>query len=202
MYSPKSFIVEDPAVIRDIVEKNPFAIMVTSDSTITHLPINQFADGKLYGHCARANNHAKQEVGTKVVAIFTGPHAYISPRYYSSEFNVPTWNYAAVHCHAEIHYIDDNDIAWNLFKEMVEIYEGKDGWVLPEEDTYKDLLNGIRFFELRNPRYEAKAKFNQNKQSDDVVSVIEHLRKSDPTATDFMASANKSLYADALERDY
>lgn len=200
MYSPASFKIDEPTVIEDIMSNNPFAIMVTRDGTITHIPINRFGDGKLYGHIARANKHSELESGTKTTAIFSGPHSYISPAYYASEFNVPTWNYATVHCHAEIHFINDATVAWELFKEMVSIYEGEDGWALPEEDRFKSLLNGIRFFELRNPKYEAKSKFNQNKTGKDVVSVISHLKKVNPTAAKFMVSANKSLHSDALTR--
>ena len=200
MYSPKPFVIDDQSVIDEIIKGNPFAILLSNDRTITHLPVNKFGDGKLYGHCARANGHAQLDNGDQVTAIFSGPHAYISPAYYRSEFNVPTWNYAAVHCYSNINYIDEETVVWELFKEMVAIYEGKDGWKLPEEERFKSLLKGIRFFELCNPRYEAKSKFNQNKTADDVISVISHLRTINPEAASFMVSANKTLHTDALTR--
>ena len=200
MYSPKAFIIDDPETIWELIAKYPFAIVFSVDGTITHIPINRFQNGRLYGHCARANAHANLETGTNVVAVFSGPHAYVSPNHYASEFNVPTWNYATVHCRADIEYIDAKDEVWKLFTEMVAIYEGQEGWQLPAEKRFMDLLNGIRFFELRNPEFEAKLKFNQNKSDEDVLSVISKLRTTNPDAADVMVMANKVLHADALKR--
>ena len=46
---------------------------------------------------ARANSQWQSAAGRPVLAIFHGPHAYISPSWYESADVVPTWNYVAVH---------------------------------------------------------------------------------------------------------
>ncbi len=196
MYSPRSFMVENPDFIREFISQHPFAILFSPDGHITHLPVNKYSDGRLYAHCARANPHARLENGTAVTAVFSGPHAYISPDYYLTDFNVPTWNYSAVHCHAIINYVDDAAESWRLFSEMVAIYEGPDGWHLPAEQRYRDLLSGIRFFEFSHPKFEAKLKFNQNKSAEDVASVIANLHKTNPAAAGMMLMANNELRAD------
>ena len=88
-----------------LIEQYSFGTLVTADGTsreATHLPfvVDRHADGSatLLGHVARANPHARAiESGAAALAIFTGPHAYVSPRWYAAGGAVPTWNYAAVH---------------------------------------------------------------------------------------------------------
>ena len=191
MYTPQSFLVEDEKTIFEFIDNHPFAIMVGSKGSITHLPLYRFSDGTIYGHFAAANPHSQEPNGAEVTAIFNGPHAYISPRYYKTDFNVPTWNYSSVHCKVAIQYIDDQETSWDLLNQMVAISEGDDGWKMPDEPKFRSLIGGIRFFRLVDTSFIAKFKFNQNKKEDDINSVISHLRSQNPSAAEFMAAANK-----------
>ena len=68
--------------------KNPFAILTSENDgkiEVTHLPINRFKDGKLYGHLAKANIHSSIDKTKEVCFIFNGEHAYISPTYYEKQ---------------------------------------------------------------------------------------------------------------------
>jgi len=181
MYSPKSFQITDQTIIEEFIKANPFATLTSEHNgkiQVTHLPINRLKDGKLYGHVAKANEHASISSTQEVCFIFNGPHAYISPTYYQSSFNVPTWNYSAVHMYGNIHYIDNQDKVWNLLQQTTETYEGKSGWQLPEKKEFQGLTQAIRFFEIKVTRVEAKFKFNQNKSSEDIENVINSLKKS------------------------
>src|SRR5580692_8999384 len=66
--------------------------------------------GGLSGHMARANPLWKRAKGD-ALAIFLGPHAYVSPSWYPSKAEtgkvVPTWNYLAVHATGTIEFFDD-----------------------------------------------------------------------------------------------
>ncbi len=189
MYTPNAFTLNDQKEIESLIAAHPFATLI-SDQLITHLPINRLNDGQLYGHLAINNPHAQVKNGSALTAIFHGPHAYISPNYYHSEFNVPTWNYAVVHCHGTISFIDDEDATWDCFKQMVQIYEGDNGWQLPDEDAFKALSKAIRFFNIENPQFEAKAKFNQNKSEEDINSVIAALMNKNEVAYNYMKHIN------------
>jgi len=190
MYSPEAFKITDANIIEEFIAKHPFAIL-TSESNgrieITHLPINRFKDGKLYGHLAKANTHSNINETKEVCCIFNGEHAYISPTYYETTFNVPTWNYSAVHIYGNIKYIDDNEKVWKLLNETTKIYEGQDGWKLPQEEKFKDLTKYIKFFEINVTNIEAKFKFSQNKTKEDIDKVIQSLRdKRQIEVADFM----------------
>jgi transcriptional regulator len=177
MYTPKAFNIDEPEWIEAFMAVHSFATLtavVAGEVEATHVPLNRLG-GDICGHVAVGNALARLEDGTTATAIFHGPHAYISPRYYHTEFNVPTWNYAAVHCRGRLRYIDDPTAVWRLFHEMVAVYEGREGWHLPAEDRYQAMLKGIRFFCLEECRFEAKAKFSQNKGRDDIAAVVEAL---------------------------
>ncbi|HHD80945.1 MAG TPA: FMN-binding negative transcriptional regulator [Campylobacterales bacterium] len=181
MYSPEAFKITDENIVEDYIAKNPFAILTSEENgkiEVTHLPINRLKDGKLYGHFAKANAHSNIDETKEVCFIFNGEHAYISPTYYESSFNVPTWNYSAVHIYGKVKYIDDDDKVWQLLNETTKIYEGQNGWQLPQEDRFKDLTKFLSFFEIDITNIEAKFKFNQNKSKEDIQKVIQSLKKS------------------------
>ena len=99
MYIPEFNRVRDQAETVSFIQANPFAILVSgSDSGpfATHIPIlARHADNRmvLHGHMAKANPHCGLlESGQESLAIFHGPHAYISPSLYESRESVPTWN--------------------------------------------------------------------------------------------------------------
>ena len=190
MYIPEKFKIEDDQFIHEFIQSNAFATVVSSIGEkieATHMPIDRFQNGKYYGHFAKNNPQSVISESQEVLVVFTGPHAYISPMMYASEFSVPTWNYSAVHCYGNIHFIDDETEIWNLLHEVVKRYEGKDGWKLPNEEKFKDLVKFIRFFEFKIESIEAKFKFNQNKSHEDIESVIAGLRSAGNKETaDFM----------------
>lgn len=184
MYIPEAFRVEDPERIEAFIRDNPFAILISADNGnihATHLPILRFKDGRLYGHMARANPQADIAETASVLIIFSGPHAYVTPQWYRSDHNLPTWNYGAVHCRGRIVYIEDHSKVWSLLKEMVELLEGSDGWRLSEGKGHQKLVAAIRFFEFLPTKVEAKFKLSQNKKPADILGVIEGLTAAGST---------------------
>jgi transcriptional regulator len=195
MYIPDPFRIEDEKAIHAFMRSNPFATVVSLNGgriAATHMPIDRLKDGRYYGHFARNNPQSALKEEQEICAIFTGPHAYVSPTMYASDFNVPTWNYSAVHCYGTIVFIEDETQIWRLFWELVERYEGEDGWKLPDEESFRNLTAFLRFFEFRIDTIEAKFKFSQNKTEEDAKSVINGLRDAGShEAADFMERITK-----------
>jgi transcriptional regulator len=191
MYIPKHFKIEDQEQIEKFITDNPFAILITAcngNIAVSHLPIRRFKDGKLYGHLARANPQTEISDAEPVYVIFTGPHAYITPTWYRSDSNLPTWNYSAIHCRGKLAFIDDPEKIWSLLKEMVSQYEGSTGWRLTEGKGHRRLISYLRFFEFIPAQIEATFKFNQNKRPEDIAGVIEGLKSRGASdVADFMA---------------
>jgi transcriptional regulator len=115
MYIPASFAETDSTKLHDFMRKYSFATLVSRNEiglVASHLPLLFQATagrmGNLIGHMARANSQWC-EVRGEVMALFTGPHAYISPSWYETNGMVPTWNYAAVHAYGTFHIVEDRE---------------------------------------------------------------------------------------------
>jgi hypothetical protein len=76
----------------------------------THLPLvvkDEGPHGLLEGHFARANRHWQALAGRETLAVFAGPHSYVSPTLYVDPLSVPTWNYIAVHAYGTLELVED-----------------------------------------------------------------------------------------------
>jgi transcriptional regulator len=192
MYIPSHFRVDDPARLAEFIQRHSFATLITSDAGApfaSHLPILLHRDdgphGTLISHMARANPQWEHFAsGGEALAIFHGPHTYISPSWYATGPAVPTWNYAAVHAYGTPAIIDDHDRIVALLRELVTTYERSFERPWPGElpEDYRDkLIRGIVAFEIPITRLEGKFKLNQNRPAEDMQGVIEHLaHSSDP----------------------
>lgn len=181
MYVPKHFAVEDRGALDAVIRANPFGLLVgelEGSPFATHLPFLLDGD-RLLSHFARGNPHWKSIDGqTEMLAVFSGPHAYVSPRWYESEQAVPTWNYAAVHVYGAPRVIEDAGQVRGLLDRLVVEYEG-DAWSLEgqEADFTDRMSRGIVAFEMPIERIEGKFKLSQNRPDGDRRRVIAEFEK-------------------------
>jgi transcriptional regulator len=102
---------------------------------------------RLHGHVAARNPQATRLDGTRVDAIFHGPHAYISPKLNGNE-DVPTWNYVNVHVRGSAHVIGEADEKWRLMQEFVAAMEGDNtaDYLAVYTSRLKPMLRAITIF--------------------------------------------------------
>ncbi len=187
MYTPPYFREDRKDVVFSLIERDGFATLLTpSGEGISHLPMILEAgeDGSwnLLCHMARANPHWKElEKCGRAKALFHGPHAYISPAWYTpSPGNVPTWNYAVVHVTGDFEIISDPSLAETAMRRLVEKFEEKygTGWSLPNgEAEVQKLMAHIVVFRIKNPKTEAKLKLSQQRTGINRENVITELAK-------------------------
>jgi transcriptional regulator len=190
MYIPDAFAVTDRDVVLDFIERYSFATLVSvidGEPFATHLPLLlDRADGRLLGHVARANPHARAFDGkTPALAIFTGPHAYVSPALYINTPAVPTWNYTAVHVVGSPTVIDDELRIDGLLAALIQKYETprERPWSGEMPDDYRrKMVRGIIAFEMPMARLEGKFKLSQNRPAADRENVIRHLEDREVAA--------------------
>ena len=195
MYPPAHFVESRPEILLPAMRAHSFATVITAVDGVpvaSHVPV--VVDGgdtaiKIRGHVARANPHWKQmEAGAPVLAIFHGPHGYVSPSWYDDAKSVPTWNSVTVHAHGRARLLDPSELRASL-NDLVEMHEGgaSNPWrfgSLPAEYAEK-LMRAIVGFELAVERLEGKLKLSQNRSPDDRRRVRERLQGSaDPMARD------------------
>ena len=105
MYSPSYNRLEDRRELLEFMRANNFAVLVTgTGGTLhaSHLPVQVRDAGAsivLDMHMAKNNPQWQEFFDDEVLVVFSGPHAYVSPRWYEEQERVPTWNYAAVHAY-------------------------------------------------------------------------------------------------------
>jgi len=183
MYIPDHFREDRPEVLRDAVRHIGFATLVTEGLEANHLPM--LLEGNvLRGHVARANPVWKKAKG-QALAIFLGPHAYVSPNWYPSKAEtgkaVPTWNYIAVHARGRMRWIDDAEWLRAHVGQLSATHEaGRDvPWMISDAPAgYIDsMLRGIVGFELSIQMLEGKWKLSQNRDEADRAGTREGLRR-------------------------
>jgi transcriptional regulator len=196
MYIPEFNRVRDLADAVSFVQANPFAILISPSEGgpfATHIPIlAREADNQvvLHGHMAKANSHwGLLEGGQESLAIFHGPHAYISPSLYESRESVPTWNYAAVHVYGQARVVTE---AERLLEEVREIINRFDPTYFAQWSSLSDkfrhgMLKQIVGFEMVATRIEAKFKISQNRTKKDQAAVIASLGQSADSAVSGIA---------------
>lgn len=191
MYVPDRYAEQDPEAIRAFITAHPFATLVSAVAGhphATHIPlILQAVDGTemLVGHVARANPHWQEFDGTtEALAIFQGPHAYVSPRWYGEGRYVPTWNYVAVHVTGAPTLIEDPGEHRDALRALTERFETSGEYsidALPE-DYVASMVSATVAFRLPLTRIEAATKLNQNRTPESRRGVIEALASSDDNA--------------------
>ena len=179
MYVPDPFREDRPQVLHDAIRRIGFATLITTGLEANHLPM-LLEDGLLRGHVARANAVWKQGDGT-ALAIFLGPHAYVSPSWYPSKAvagkAVPTWNYITVHARGTLRWIQDGDWLRSHVTALSDAHEKTrlEPWKVGDAPaSYIDsLLRAIVGFELTIETLEGKYKLSQNRDTADRDGVRE-----------------------------
>lgn len=183
MYIPNQLKMADLSQAHDFIEQFGFGVLISQPLNATHLPFilarDEGEQGTLYGHFARANPHWKSLHQQQVMAIFHGPHGYVSPTWYANAPAVPTWNYAAVHSYGELTLLDDPQTL-QVVEQAVARYEPA---LLQQRtiltDAFRDkLLAGIVGFKMELSRVEGKLKLGQQRSEADQAGVFAALNQS------------------------
>jgi len=190
IYTPRAFAPDDGSAVAQLIRDYPFATLMTPagpEPFISHVPLQYDAargpQGTLLGHMARANPHWRHFGAEASIAIFHGPHAYVSPSWYAEPATaVPTWNYAIAHVHGRVEAMADAAETRALLDRMIQRYEGgrREPWRLQLEGRpLAAMLDAIVGFRLTIERIDGKLKLSQNRSVEDRDRVITALRAED-----------------------
>lgn len=185
MYVPKYSHITDTCLLKDFILSHPFGTLVTGDLNANHYPFllkEENGSIVLYTHLSRSNPQWKTIHESDCLAIFTGPHSYISPVHYVNKLNVPTWSYTAVHARCSAQVVSDSQKEKDLMKALVDRHEKMNGtnwdYQLPEE-FHESLLKAIVWLKLEVKQLEGKFKLSQNRDEADYTSLRNALLKDD-----------------------
>ncbi len=185
MYIPVHFKFEDLDAVYDIIKENSFATLFSQHDRMpyaTHLPLILDKNKQyLYGHFARPNTQWKDIENQTVLAVFHGPHCYISPSWYETKTAVPTWNYVTVHVYGKVELLRDDHEVIKSLQEMVLKYEAPESPYKLEDvdDGYiAGMSKGIQGFKIKIDDMQAKAKLSQNHPVERQQRIIKELENS------------------------
>ena len=193
MYIPDAFREDDVEKLVGFMRAHSFATLVSvidGSPFASHIPLIVRREGdslRLIGHLAKANLQWKAFGGGESLAIFSGPHAYISPTLYERRESVPTWNYIVVHAYGVPQIVTLADSPPAVEKILQEVIESYDPSYASQWDELSDkfrhgMMRGIVGFEMPVTRLEGKYKLSQNRSQADQGNVAQSLlRNTDPT---------------------
>jgi transcriptional regulator len=187
MYSPPYNRLEDRTELLRFLRANSFALITTRGLQASHLPTTVHEEGAqlvVDMHMARPNRQWQAFDGTEVLMVFTGPHAYISPRWYEEKERVPTWNYTAVHLYGVPEIVEERAAKHASMRQLVAAMDPQ--W-LPQFDALsreyvERMLGGIVNFRIPVTRIETRWKLSQNRGRREMQLIAAELQKQGETA--------------------
>jgi transcriptional regulator len=204
MYIPQNFREERVPVLHDLIEQNSFSTLITLSSTgliASHIPMVLDREpaplGILRGHVSRANPQWRDiSADVQALAIFYGPHHYITPSWYPSKTEtgrvVPTWNYVAVHAYGPFRIVENPDWLHSHLTNLTTAHEAQFSkpWNLEDApvEYIEAMAKGIVGVELRIQRLEGKWKVSQNRSASDRDGVVRGLEELDSPESRAMAA--------------
>jgi transcriptional regulator len=199
VYSPSYNRLEDRAELLEFMRANSFVVLITGtggELHASHLPVQIRVEKEqiiLDMHMARANAQWKEFFDEDVMVVFSGPHAYVSPRWYEDEERVPTWNYAAVHAYGIPRIISDKKLKHASQRSLVAMLDPQ--WLAQfdalRQQYVDNMLEGIVNFEIPVTRLETRWKLSQNRSRREQERIAIELEKSRDSAERALAALTR-----------
>lgn len=195
MHLPNHFLQKDESRVKKLIEQNGFVTILSYPKNekpyINHLPVTfsekSGEENILLSHMAKRNPQWKHfKENPECTIIVNGGHTYITPSWYRSGRDVPTWNYAVAHLHGKIELAEGFQSQVEILNQLSIFYEklSLKPWKFELPDDLNNeaaLTSAIISFGFKIEKVEAKFKLSQNRPIEDKAGVIEGLleRKDD-----------------------
>jgi transcriptional regulator len=172
MHPNPAFRWSEEAELRAFVAMRGFAILcvATPDGpAVAHVPLVVTDAGTLQFHIARTNRILPHLDGVTAVASVLDADFYVSPDWYESEDQVPTWNYLAAEIEGPVHALDGEALVAQvdaLSRVFEKTLAPKPAWTRDKmtPGRFEAMLNSIQGFELVPTEWRGTRKMGQNKK--------------------------------------
>jgi transcriptional regulator len=191
MYNLPFYKANNQQEILDFMRDRPFAFLSGCDNenkpVVTQVPVFiDEKDGKLFltGHIMKQTDHHKAfENNQHVLAVFTGPHVYVSGSWYDNPHQASTWNYMSVHAKGIMRFGKDDELV-AILKRLTLHYENNNVASttvfdnLPSDYTER-LMKAIVAFEIEVTEIDTVFKLSQNRDEKSYQNIMEKLEAQD-----------------------
>ncbi len=190
MYNLPYYKEKDGDKVLAFIKEHPFAMLIGVDAeqkpVATQIPflfVEKEGHFYLRGHIMKGNDHHKAFMdNSQVLAVFTGPHTYVSASWYANKQQASTWNYMAVHAKGELSFLEDNELL-KMLDELTSFYENDPSSPslykeLPEEYVMR-LTKAIVAFEIKVTAIDHVFKLSQNRDKKSFENILDKLEAGD-----------------------
>jgi transcriptional regulator len=190
MYNIPYFKATDHQEVLGFMRAHPFIILCGADDrgqpVATHVPVLFEHRGErlfLLAHVMKKQLHtAAFQKNNRVLAIFYGPHTYVSASWYQNQQIASTWNYQAVHAQGILHFLNEDGLR-SILTKLTEKFENNPHSPAlvqkMEEDYLRKMMEAIVAFEIEITTIEHVFKLSQNRDEKSYHNIVEHLSQGD-----------------------
>lgn len=193
MYNLPYFKEKDAAVVKQFMRQHPFITLCGADAAgepiATHIPVLiEERDDRLFlrGHIMRNTDHHKAFMeNSQVLAIFAGPHTYVSASWYSNPQQGSTWNYMTVHAKGTVEFLDETALLKLLHDLTAHFENNEDSPALFShipDDYIQRMTKAIVAIEISVLEIDHVFKLSQNRDEPSYHNIIEKLQQNDESA--------------------
>lgn len=203
MYNFSYFKEEDRQILLQFLNDHPFAFLTGSTTSgiqvATQIPIlveEREGEWYLQGHIMRNTDHHKAfKQNPQVLAVFTGPHSYVSASWYSNPQMGSTWNYMSIHIKGDICFLPEKDLIAFMQKLTLKFEKGNTNSPTVFNNLSKKyhskMLPAIVAFEIKVEDMENVFKLSQNRDEQSYRNIIERLEEQGGNSADVAKEMKK-----------
>ena len=193
----------DPQILAQFISRYPFAFLSGCDAggntVATQVPVfyeTRNGQGFLSGHLMRNTDHHKAFLANdRVLAVFSGPHAYVSATWYSNPFTASTWNYMSVHAQGRIRFLDNEALVEMLRKTTLHFEDGNRQSSTIYDNLPPDFLRrvmpAIAAFEIAVTKLDSVFKLSQDRDRQSYRNIIGKLEQQGENGREIAAEMVK-----------
>jgi len=180
MHPNRTFHWTDEQEMLDFIAQVSFATICVDGPAVVHVPVVVAGHDRLRFHTSRSNKVAAKLAGSRAVASLLGPDFYVSPDWYGTPDQVPTWNYLAVEAEGPLRQLDEAELA-ELLDDLSAAHEArlapKKPWTREKMSPgrFEAMLKAIVGFEMRIEALRGTRKLGQNKTAEQRAGVADAL---------------------------
>jgi len=210
MYNISYFKASDEREVVAFMHAHPFIILCGADKdgqpVATHIPVLfEERDGKLFlrAHVMKKQDHTEAfHENDHVLAIFFGPHTYVSASWYENKSIASTWNYQAVHAKGILRFLNETELH-SLLVSLTETFENNPhspALVQAMDEEYvRKMMQAIIAFEIEVTSVEHVFKLSQNRDEKSYHNIIRELDSQNEDGK-YIASEMKKRHAESVDK--
>jgi transcriptional regulator len=180
---------EDRALHEALIDQVGFGMVFAQTSEgprVAHTPLLSTGNGAVRFHIARGNALTRCLPEQEALVLVNGPDAYVSPRWYADQKQVPTWNYVALELQGPVRRIAEDGLV-DLLDALAARHEARiegEPWTRAKMDeaVFGKMLGAIVGFEMEVRAWRPTFKLSQNKSAEDRATVADALDKQGSVA--------------------